>query len=219
MSAPHVAPGHLFDRLVRWSLHNRLLVLAAALALLVAGSLELGRLPVDVFPDLDKPTVTLMSEAGGMAPEEVEHLVSQPLEAAMGGIPGVSRVRSVSGVGLSLVYVEFDWGSDLWRNRQNVTERLAAVRERLPAAVQPQLGPVSSIMGEVLLIALPIDPRQTDPLAVRDYADWVLRPRLLALPGVAQVIPIGGGVRQWRVSPDPVRMRSLGISLDALEAA
>ncbi len=219
MSAPHVAPGHLFDRLVRWSLHNRLLVLAAALALLVAGSLELGRLPVDVFPDLDKPTVTLMSEAGGMAPEEVEQLVSQPLEAAMGGIPGVSRVRSVSGVGLSLVYVEFDWGSDLWRNRQNVTERLAAVRERLPAAVQPQLGPVSSIMGEVLLIALPIDPRQTDPLAVRDYADWVLRPRLLALPGVAQVIPIGGGVRQWRVSPDPVRMRSLGISLDALEAA
>jgi HME family heavy-metal exporter len=213
------APANLFDRLVGWSLANRVMVLAAALALLVAGVMGLSRLPVDVFPDLDKPTVTLMTEAGGMAPEEVEQLVSFPLETAMNGMPGVVRVRSVSGIGLSLVYVEFDWGSDIWRNRQSVTERLGAVRERLPAGVTPQLGPISSIMGEVLLIALPIDPSTTSPMAVREYADWVLRPRLLGVPGVAQVIPIGGGVKQWRVMPDPARMRALGVSLDALEAA
>ena len=213
------ARTNLFDRLVGWSLANRLFVLAAALALLVAGAFGLQRLPVDVFPDLDKPTVTLMTEAGGMAPEEVEQLVSFPLETAMNGMPGVTRVRSVSGVGLSLVYVEFDWGSDIWRKRQSVTERLAAVRERLPAGVVPQLGPIASIMGEVLLIALPIDPAQASPLAVREYADWVLRPRLLAVPGVAQVIPIGGGVKQWRVMPDPARMRALGVGLDAVEAA
>jgi heavy-metal exporter, HME family len=213
------APANLFDRLVGWSLTNRVLVLAAALALLVAGVMGLRSLPVDVFPDLDKPTVTLMTEAGGMAPEEVEQLVSFPLETAMNGMPGVVRVRSVSGIGLSLVYVEFDWGSDIWRNRQSVTERLGAVRERLPAGVTPQLGPISSIMGEVLLIALPIDPARTSPMAVREYADWVLRPRLLGVPGVAQVIPIGGGVKQWRVMPDPARMRALGVSLDALEAA
>jgi heavy-metal exporter, HME family len=213
------APANLFDRLVGWSLANRVLVLAAALALLVAGVMGLRSLPVDVFPDLDKPTVTLMTEAGGMAPEEVEQLVSFPLETAMNGMPGVTRVRSVSGIGLSLVYVEFDWGSDIWRNRQSVTERLGAVRERLPAGVVPQLGPISSIMGEVLLIALPIDPARTSPMAVREYADWVLRPRLLSVPGVAQVIPIGGGVKQWRVMPDPARMRALGVSLDALEAA
>ncbi len=213
------APTNLFDRLVGWSLANRVLVLAGALALVVAGVLGLRSLPVDVFPDLDKPTVTLMTEAGGMAPEEVEQLVSFPLETAMNGMPGVTRVRSVSGIGLSIVYVEFDWGSNIWRNRQSVAERLAAVRERLPAGVAPQMGPIASIMGEVLLIALPIDPASTNPMAVREYADWVLRPRLLSVPGVAQVIPIGGGVKQWRVMPDPTQMRALGISLDQLETA
>lgn len=209
----------LFDRLVGWSLANRTLVLAGLLALVVAGALGLRSLPVDVFPDLDKPTVTLMTEAGGMAPEEVEQLLGFPLETAMNGMPGVTRVRSVSGVGLSIVYVEFDWGSDIWRNRQSVAERLSAVRERLPAGVAPMMGPIASIMGEVLLIALPIDAASASPMAVREYADWVLRPRLLAVPGVAQVISIGGEVKQWRVAPDPARMQALGIGIDQLEGA
>ena len=171
------ARANLFDRLVGWSLANRLFVLAAALALLVAGAFGLQRLPVDVFPDLDKPTVTLTTEAGGMAPEEVEQLVSFPLETAMNGMPGVTRVRSVSGVGLSLVYVEFDWGSNLWRNRQSVAERLAAVRERLPAGVEPILAPHHGVlvylreMGDVLAagdaIADLIDPVSGETTTLR----------------------------------------------------
>ncbi len=209
----------MFDALIRFSLRQRLFVLGAALLLLVYGGLSLRQLPVDVFPDLNKPTVTLMTEAGGMAPEEVEQLVSFPLETSMNGIPGVSRVRSVSGIGLSVVYVEFDWGSDLYLNRQLVSERLSLAREQLPAGITPHLGPVSSIMGEILLLALPADPAKVSPMAVREFADWVVRPRLLSIPGVAQVIAIGGEVRQYRVEPKPAQLAALGISLAELEQA
>lgn len=207
----------MFNFIIQSSLRQRLIVLGVALLLLVYGILTLKQMPVDVFPDLNKPTVTLMTEAGGLAPEEVEQLVTSPVETAMNGMPGVTRVRSVSGVGLSVVYVEFDWGTDIYRNRQQVAERLALVKDQIPAGITPQMGPVSSIMGEVMLIGLPIDTTRTTPMQVREYADWVLRPRLLTIPGVAQVIPIGGEVRQYHVLPDTAKMRDLGIGLDDVE--
>ncbi|RQO34013.1 CusA/CzcA family heavy metal efflux RND transporter [Herminiimonas sp. KBW02] len=209
----------MFNWIVRFSLHNRVLVLAAAFILLVYGAMTAMRTPVDVFPDLNKPLVTVLTEAGGMAPEEVEQLVSFPLETALNGMPGVTRVRSVSGVGLSIVYAEFDWGTDVYRNRQLVSERLALVKEQLPADITPIMGPVSSIMGEIMLVALPIDVTKASPMQAREYADFVLRPRLLSIPGVSQVIPIGGEVRQLRVEPDTARMAQFNISLDQVKEA
>ncbi len=209
----------MFEALVRASLRQRLIVLAASLLLVVYGALTLRQMPVDVFPDLNKPTVVLMAEAGGMAPEEVEQLVTFPIETGMNGMPGVTRVRSVSGVGLSIVYVEFDWGSDVYRNRQQVAERLNLVREQLPANVVPQMGPISSIMGEILLIAFPADPQRASPMQVREYADWVVRPRLLTIPGVAQAIPIGGEVRQYRIGLRPEQLQALAVPRERVDAA
>ncbi|MEO8080403.1 MAG: efflux RND transporter permease subunit [Caldimonas sp.] len=209
----------MFEALINASLRQRLLVLSVSLLLVVAGTLTVRQMPVDVFPDLDKPTVTLMTEAGGMAPEEVEQLVSLPIESAMNGMPGVTRVRSVSGVGLSIVYVEFAWGSDIYRNRQQIAERLNLVREQMPPGVLPQLGPISSIMGEILLIALPADPAKVSAMQVREYADWVLRPRLLTIAGIAQVIPIGGEVRQYRVELRPAQLQALGVERDKIDIA
>ncbi|MDP3873386.1 MAG: efflux RND transporter permease subunit [Methyloversatilis sp.] len=212
----------MFNWIVRNSLSNRLLVLAVSAMLMVYGALTAWRTPVDVFPDLNKPLVTVLTEAGGMAPEEVEQLVTFPLETALNGMPGVSRVRSTSGVGLSLVYAEFDWGTDIYRNRQLVAERLALVRTQLPEGVAPVMGPVSSIMGEIMLIALPINPDGPGTAAsmeAREYADFVLRPRLLSIAGISQVIPIGGEVRQLRVEPDTARMAQFGVSLTQIEQA
>lgn len=213
----------MFNWIVRNSLRNRLFVLAMALLLLVYGAITAWRTPVDVFPDLNKPLVTVLTEAGGMAPEEVEQLVTFPLETALNGMPDVTRVRSTSGVGLSIVYAEFDWGTDVYRNRQLVAERLAQVREQLPAGIAPIMGPVSSIMGEVMLIALPLSAGDgktaADPMRAREYADFVLRPRLLSIAGVSQVIPIGGDVRQLRVEPDTARMAQFGVSLTQVEQA
>ncbi len=211
----------MFNWIVRYSLHNRLFVLAFAALLLVYGAITAWRTPVDVFPDLNKPLVTVLTEAGGMAPEEVEQLVTFPIETALNGMPGVTRVRSTSGVGLSIVYAEFDWGTDIYRNRQLVAERLAQLRGQLPGDITPVMGPVSSIMGEVMLIALPLEGGKdaASPMQAREYADFVLRPRLLAIPGVSQVIPLGGEVRQLRVEPDSGRMAQLGISLTQVEAA
>jgi HME family heavy-metal exporter len=209
----------MFDAIIHASLKQRLIVLGVSLLLVIYGALTVRQMPVDVFPDLNKPTVTLMTEAGGMAPEEVEQLVTFPVESSMNGMPGVTRVRSVSGIGLSIVYVEFEWGSDIHRNRQQVAERLNLVREQLPSGIVPQLGPISSIMGEILLIALPADPEKVSPMQVREYADWVMRPRLLTIPGIAQVIPIGGEVRQYRVELKPAQLQALGIEREKLEAA
>ena len=214
----------MFNWIVRYSLRNRLFVLAVAALLMVYGSMTAWRTPVDVFPDLDKPAVTVLAESGGMAPEEVEQLVTFPIETALNGMPGVTRVRSTSGVGLSILYAEFDWGTDIYRNRQLVAERLSLVREQLPDGITPVMGPVSSIMGEVMLIALPLAAGEggtpaASPMAAREFADFVLRPRLLSIPGVSQVIPIGGDVRQLRVEPDTARMAQFGVSLTQVEQA
>jgi HME family heavy-metal exporter len=195
----------MFKWLLDNSLSNRLLVIIASLVLMAYGAFTLSRTPVDVFPDLNKPTVTIMTEAGGMAAEEVEQLLTFPLETTMNGLPGVESVRSVSSAGLSFIYVTFDWSTEIFRARQMVSERLSAMEEGLPAGVVPRMGPISSIMGEIMQIAIPIDTGQNfSPMQVREYADWVLRPRLMAVPGVAQVIPIGGEVRQFQVQPNTV---------------
>ncbi|MFG1294472.1 efflux RND transporter permease subunit [Xanthobacter variabilis] len=207
----------MFTFLVSHSLRNRLLVLVLAAILVLYGAFAATRLPVDVLPDLNRPTVTIMTEAEGLAPAEVEQLVSVPLETALAGLPGLMRLRSISGVGLSVLYVEFDYGTDIYRNRQQIAERLALVRDRLPANVAPQMGPISSIMGQILMFA--VTSKSASPMVVREVADFVIRPRLLSIPGIAQVIPMGGEVRQFRVSPDLAALRAYGISLDALEAA
>jgi CzcA family heavy metal efflux pump len=207
----------MFTFLVSQSVRNRLLVLALAAVLVLYGAFTATKLPVDVFPDLNRPTVTVMTEAEGYAPQEVEQLVTYPIETRMNGLPGVTRVRSVSGVGLSITYVEFDWGTDIYRNRQQVAERLSLVQDQLPRGVTPVMGPVSSIMGQILLVA--VTSETATPMQVREVADFTIRPRLLTIPGVAQVIPIGGEVRQFRVSPNPAAMRALGVTNAQLETA
>ena len=207
----------MFNFLVSASLRNRLFVLGAALILVVYGAMTLRNLPVDVFPDLNRPIVTLVTEAEGLAPEEVEQLVTFPLETAMNGMPGVVRVRSVSGVGLSIIYIEFDWGTNIFLNRQQVTERLSVVREQLPRNVNPQMAPITSIMGEIMLIAVASD--AATPMEVREVVDWVIRPRLLTIPGVAQVIPIGGEVRQYRVTLNLAQMTNLDVTRSEVETA
>lgn len=173
------------------------------------------RLPVDVFPDLNKPVVTIMTEADGLAPEQVEQVVTFPIETAMNGLPGVTCVRLVSGVGLGIVYVEFDWGTDIDRGRQQVTKRLGATQSQLAACVAPQMAPVTSIMGELLLLA--VSSETASPIERRDGADWISRPRLLTIAGVAQVIPIGGKVRQIRITLNLAQMAARDITREQVE--
>ncbi len=208
----------MFTFLVTQSLKNRMLILALSAALMVFGGYSITKLPVDVLPDLNKQVVTIMTEAEGLAPPEVELLVTFPIETQMNGVPGVARVRSVSGVGLSFVYVEFDWNAgDIYRNRQLVAERLNLMRDQLPANVTPIMGPIGSIMGQILLIAVTSD--RATPMELRETADFTIRPRLMSIPGVAQVIPIGGEVRQYRVSPQPPALRALGVNYEQIERA
>ena len=209
----------MFTWLLDFSLKNRMMVILLSAISMVYGAYTLSKMPVDVFPDLNKPTVTIMTEAGGMASEEVEQLITFPLETAMNGLPGVEAIRSVSSAGLSFIYVTFDWSVDIYRARQMVSERLSSMDGAIPDGIVSRMGPISSIMGEVMQIAIPIDESKISSMQVREYADWVLRPRLMAIPGVAQVIPIGGQVRQFQVQPNTRRMAELGLSILQIEDA
>ena len=206
----------MFDALIHWSLRHRAVVLFLALALLAWGGYSVRHIPLDVLPDLTAPTVTILIEAPGMVPVEMEALVTFPLESAINGAPGVRRVRSATAVGVAVIWVEFDWGQEIHRARQTVSEKLSAAA--LPPGVNaPYLAPVSSIMGEILFLALESD--RHSAMDLRTVADTVLRRRLLAVPGVAQVIPTGGEQKQYQVLASPQLLREYSVSIDELERA
>ncbi|RHJ83431.1 efflux RND transporter permease subunit [Parabacteroides sp. AM08-6] len=217
----------MLNKIIYYSLHNRLVVLVCSLLLMIAGTYTAFHTDVDVFPDLNAPTVVIMTEANGMAPEEVERLVTFPVETAVNGAMDVRRVRSSSTTGFSVVWVEFDWGTDIYRARQIVSEKLAVVNESLPENVgKPTLGPQSSILGEMMIIGLTVDENKrsdsqvvpTTEMDLRTIADWTIRPRLLSTGGVAQVAVIGGDIKEFQILLDPARMKHYGISLSEVLA-
>lgn len=203
----------MLNKIIYYSLHNRLVILVCALLLMIWGTYTAFNTDVDVFPDLNAPTVVIMTEANGMAPEEVERLVTFPVETAVNGAMDVRRVRSSSTTGFSVVWVEFDWGTDIYRARQIVSEKLAVLGESLPENVgKPALGPQSSILGEMMILGLTAD--STSLLDLRTIADWTIRPRLLSTGGVAQVAVIGGDIKEYQILLDPARMKHYGVGLN-----
>ncbi len=209
----------MLNKLIRLALDNRAIVLGVSLLLILAGAQTVQELSVEVLPDLTKPTVIILTESPGLAPEEVEVNVTQPIERALMGVAGLTRLRSNSDVSLSLVYAEFGWGTDIYRARQFVQERLQGVRGTLPRGVEPFLTPVASLMGEILLVGLRSTNAAVPPREVRSLADWVVRPRLQSIPGIAEILNMGGGIKQVQIQPDPMRMQAHGVTYEQLESA
>lgn len=209
----------MLNHLIRFSLAQRGLILILAGLCLFLGIRKATQLPVDVLPDLTKPTVTILTESPGLAPEEVETLVTLPLENSLMGVSGVTRLRSVNDVALSLIFVEFDWGTDIYQARQFVQERLTGVSENLPEGVTPYMTPVSSLMGEIMLVGI-IDPSgEVEPRELRTLGDWTIARRLQSIPGIAEVLGMGGGIKQVQILPDPEQMVALGVTFDEISEA
>ncbi|MBI3550043.1 MAG: efflux RND transporter permease subunit [Elusimicrobia bacterium] len=209
----------MLNAIIRLSLAHRRTVLFLASAALLYGGWIAKELPVDVFPDLNRPTVSVITEAHGLAPEEVETLVTLPIESVLNGTPGVSRIRSSSGVGISIAHVEFEWGSDIYRNRQFVSERLQLLSGRLPQGIVPAMGPVTSIMGEIQFVGLTSPGGQVPASELRTLADWVVRPRLMTIQGVSQVVVMGGQVKQYQILVASEKLQRKGITLEGLKRA
>ncbi len=209
----------MLNAMIRFALRQRLLVAALALVLLLYGGWQVFQLPIDVFPDLDRPRVTVMTEAPGMAPEEVESLITFPLETSLNGATGVQAVRTTSSAGNSIIYVEFDWGTDIYVDRQVVAERIALVSDHLPPEVTPHLAPISSVMGQIMIIGMWSEDQNTSPMQLRTLADWVVRQRLLTINGVSQVFVMGGQRKQFQVLVDPGELLKYGVTLQEVKEA
>ena len=209
----------MLNKLIKWSLANRALVVGISILLMVMGFQAVKELPVEVLPDLTKPTVIILTEAPGLAPEEVESRVTQPIESALMGVGGLTRMRSNSDVALSLVFAEFSWGTDIYKARTLVQERLQGVRGQLPEDAQPFMTPVASLMGEILLVGIHSKDGKIPPREIRSLADWTVRRRLQSISGIAEILNMGGGVKQIEIQPDPYRMQANGVSFEELEKA
>ena len=209
----------MFDRIIAFSIRNRLLVVTLAALIVVYGGFVLTQLPVDVFPDLNRPTVTIFTEARGLAPEEVETLVTLPLETAVNGATHVERVRSMSGIGLSLIFVEFGWDTDIYLARQIVAERIQGTVGQIPEGIIPALGPISSLMGQIMAVGLTSTSPTVNPQDLRGIAEWDIRRRLLAIPGVSQVTIQGGDLKEYQVLVDPQKLIAFNLSLHEVETA
>ena len=209
----------MFDKLIHFSLKSRLFIITSAIFLMAYGLFTARHLPVDVLPDLNRPMVTIMTEANGLAPEEVESQVTIPLERSLSGVSGLVRLRSVSGIGLSIIFLEFDWNSDIYRQRQLVSERLSTTVSAIPTGLTPTMTPVTSIMGEIMLIGVSAVKDSVTPMQLRTLAEWTIRPRLLSLSGIAQVTAIGGEVKQYQVNVEPSLLASYSLTLEELESS
>ncbi len=207
----------MLNSIIKLALRQRLAVIAVSVILVLAGTWQALNLPVDVFPDLNRPIVTVMTEANGLAPEEVEVQVTMPIENVLNGLTGLIRLRSSSGAGISIVYAEFDWGTDVFKNRQLVSERLGLAKEKLPQNTHPVMTASSSIMGEIMFIGLTSPKGDVDPMELRTLAEWTVRPRLLAIPGVSQVTTIGGDLKQYQILVSSEKMQAKGLTVEDLK--